>query len=303
MNTSETLNNEEKKGDIRAKKAYIPIAFSFSINILLFLLKLWAGILSGSVALIADAWHTVSDNISTAVVFVGFKITGKKPDKRHPFGHERAEKISGIIISIILFAVSGNFFLTSITRLIKAEGAQFIPEAMWILIFSVIAKEAAARYSISTGKKINSDPLIGDGWHHRSDAASSALILFGIFVGKRWWWIDGTLGLVIAAMLLKSAYKILKKTSSSILGEALSPETEQKLKRIVKKECPQSGEAHHFHLHSYGSHKELSFHITLPGDISLKEAHEIATCIEEAVRRQSGFEPTVHIENEETNKN
>ncbi len=282
----------------RAQAAYKPVAFSFVSNIFLFLLKLWAGIISGSVAILADAVHTVSDSVTTAVVFAGFKLSKKQPDEKHPFGHERAEKIAALVIGVVLFMVAGNFLLLSLRRIVASEPAEFGAAAIWVMAVSVLLKEILARYSIGTGRKIKSDSLIGDGWHQRSDAASSAIILAGIVAGRSIWWLDGMLGALISLLLFKTAYHVVRKSASSILGESISDEVADMLKEIVRRTVPGAGEAHHFHLHCYGSHRELSFHITLPEDISLKEAHQSATLIEETVRRETGFEPTVHVEHE-----
>ncbi len=295
--------SEKIKADARMKRArtaYGPISVSFALNAFLFLLKLWASIISGSVAILADAVHTLSDSITTAVVFIGFKVAGKHPDEKHPFGHERAEKIAAIVIGVILLVVAVNFIFISLRRILTADAARFGVAAIWVMAVSLVLKEALARYSINTGRKIKSDSLIGDGWHHRSDALSSALILAGIIAGRHLLWIDGALGIIVALFLSKAAYDIIRKSSSSILGESLSEEIKQQLKNIVKQTATEAGEAHHFHLHSYGSHRELSFHISLPGHISLKEAHETATLLEDAVRKKLGFEPTVHVDHEET---
>ncbi len=296
MKARESEHRREIEKNKRLKKAFRPITLSFTANLLLFILKLWAGMVSGSVALVADAWHTVSDSLSTIVVFAGFKVTAKKADKEHPYGHEMGEKIAGVIVAVLLFFIGGNFLIDSVRRLALSEAARFGPAAVWVLAVSVAVKEVLARYSISTARKIDSDSLAGDGWHHRSDALSSLLILGGVTVGRRWWWVDGALGSMVALMLFRTAYALLKKNSSYIMGESLSSQKIKEIKYLVQKEVPGCGEAHHFHIHSYGSHCEISFHISLSGDISLREAHRKATLIEEAVREKTGFEPTVHVE-------
>src|SRR5690606_1938392 len=138
--------------------------------------------------------------------------------------------------------------------------------------------------------------LKADGWHHRSDAFSSVIILIGIVIGERFWWMDAVLGFVVALMIGWASYKILATEIKSLVGESPSPELLESLLQKTQKEFHHSIHLHHVHLHNYGRHTELSCHIKLPGEMSLDEVHEICTRVEEIIMEEFGFVTTVHAE-------
>lgn len=276
--------------------AYLEGWLSIGINILLFALKYWAGIVSGSVAIIADAWHTLTDSITSIIVLIGTKTSEKPPDKKHPFGHGRAEIIAAFIIGVLLAMIAFEFFMESINRLSKHEAASYGTIAIIVTIISILFKEALAQFAFWSGKKIKSKSLKADAWHHRSDAISSVIILVGIFLGKYYWWIDGVLGLTVASIIAWAAFKTIKDAISSLLGETPSDEDILKIKEICNEVSPFDSLPHHIHIHNYGKHQELTFHINLPQNISLLEAHKIATNIEIAIKKKMNFETTIHME-------
>jgi cation diffusion facilitator family transporter len=150
---------------------------SIIINSILFILKYWAGIVSGSIALTADAWHTLSDSLSSIVVVVGVKLSSKKPDKDHPFGHGRWEQISALLIAFILGLIAYDFVQSSILQLINRESTTFGTLAIVVTIISIVVKEALAQYAFYIAKKTDNVSVKADAWHHRSDALSSVVVL------------------------------------------------------------------------------------------------------------------------------
>jgi len=269
---------------------------SLVLNVFLFGIKLWAGIVSNSVALIADAWHTLSDSISSVAVLVGLKVSSQPADKKHPYGHGRAEIISAVVVGVLLAVIGFNFLLESIMRLRGHEEVHYGTIAIAVTIISIVVKEAMAQYSVYIGKKSGSKALIADGWHHRSDAISSVVILAGIFLGRRIWWIDGVLGLAVSFMLFYTTYVILRDAVSVLIGESLDKKTKKSIIKIADELSEYDLQPHHFHAHLYGNHTELTFHINLPSDMTLKEAHDIASKYEKTVQKRFGFETTIHIE-------
>lgn len=154
---------------------------SIFLNIGLFGIKIWAGIVTGSVALIADAWHTLSDSISSVAVLIGLKVSAKPADDNHPYGHGRAEIIASLVVGLLLAVIGFNFLMESIIRLRNHESVNYGILAIVVTVISAVMKEVMAQYSIIIGKRTNSSSMIADGWHHRSDAISSLVILVGIF--------------------------------------------------------------------------------------------------------------------------
>jgi len=278
------------------KLAYSEGWISIFVNILLFGLKYWAGIVSGSVALISDAWHSLSDSISSAAVIIGTKISSKPPDKKHPFGHGRAELITSILIGVFLSVVAYNFFIESVSSLKNNKKAVFGTLSIIVLIVSIIVKELSAQYAFYTARKTGFLSLKADAWHHRSDAITSVLILIGIFINPYFPLIDGILGIIVSLFILHTAYSIIKETSSSVLGEACEEDFINELKIIADKSAGFDVRVHHIHSHNYGNHKEITFHIYLPENMTVKEAHSIADNIEKDLKKQLNITATVHID-------
>lgn len=265
-------------------------------NIFLFILKYWAGIVTGSIALIADAWHTLSDSVSSVIVLIGGKISQKPADEEHPFGHGRAEHIAAIIIGVLLAIVAFDFILGSIEKFGTHEKTVFGTVAWVVTIISIFAKEGMAQYAFWAAKKTNSSILKADGWHHRTDALSSVIILIGIAVGKYFWWTDAVLGFIVAIMIGYASFEILSKEIKSLLGEKPSDELLRSISEIAQKACKTPLHIHHINLHNYGNHTEMSCHIKLPPEMPLNEAHEICSKIEQAIKKEFGYISTVHPE-------
>lgn len=269
---------------------------SIIINFLLFGLKYWAGIVSGSVAIIADAWHTLSDSASSLVLIIGAKIAMKPADKEHPFGHGRVEHFTAIIIGILLFIVAFEFFIDSYHHFIEKQTASFGTLAIVVTIISILGKELLAQISFRGYRKNGSSALKADGWHHRTDALSSVIVLIGIFLGKYFWWIDALLGVVVALMIGYAGFEILRNEYKSMLGQAISPEIEAEMKQISQEATGRDNHLHHFHIHKYGHHTEISFHIKLPAHLTLNDAHEYCSVIEKAIEEKMGMHITIHAE-------
>ncbi len=278
------------------KLAYSEGWLSIFANIVLFGIKYWAGIVSGSVALISDAWHSLSDSISSAAIIIGTKISSKPPDNKHPFGHGRAELITSTLIGAFLAIVAYSFFVESVKSLLNHKKAVFGTLSIVVLIISILIKELSAQYAFYTARKTGFISLKADGWHHRSDAITSVLILIGIFINPYFPLIDGILGIIVSFFILYTAYSIIKETSSAVLGEACSEDFKQKLKLIANKIAGFDVELHHIHSHNYGNHKEITFHIYLPENMTVKEAHNIAETIEKALYKEQNIFATVHID-------
>jgi cation diffusion facilitator family transporter len=269
---------------------------SILVNVLLFGFKYWAGIASGSVAIIADAWHTLSDSITSIIVVISVWIASRPADEEHPFGHGRAEILATTIIGVLLTVIAVEFFIESVQRLTQREEANYGTLAIVITAISVLAKEGLARYSIIAGKKTGSRSLKADAWHHRSDAISSVVILAGIFLNKYIWWIDGAMGILVTLLILHAAYGILKDVFHAFLGEKPDKQIVDKINDICTKHYGSAVYPHHIHVHHYGSHTEMTLHIKLDKKLSLEGAHNITSMIEDDIRTELGIEATIHTE-------
>lgn len=269
---------------------------SIGINSVLFILKLWVGLRIGSVAMTADAWHTLSDSFTSAIVIFGIWLSSKPADKKHGFGHGRAEAVGSLIIGTLLAMVGFNFLKDSITQLLRHETVTFELFGIIVFLASAVIKEGLAWFSLWAGKKTKSRSLIADAWHHRSDSIASALIVLGALLGKYFWWIDGVLGVGVSCLILWAMFSIVKDAVSYLLGESPSPRLENQIQDTIRDADSRLEEVHHLHVHDYGEHMEITAHICLPGEMSLDDAHAIATKIEKTLKDQLNVETTIHIE-------
>ena len=280
----------------KKKASYLEGTISIIVNIGLFAVKLWAGMVSGSIALIADAWHTLSDSISSLIVIVGAKLSSKKPDEKHPFGHGRWEYISSIFISFLLGIIAFSFITDAIDSFKAKDVANFGTIAIVVTIVSILVKEALAQYAFYLGRKTDSSTLKADGWHHRTDAISSVIILVGIFFKDSFWWIDSVLGVIVSLMLFYAAFEIIKDSISKLLGEQVDDKIIQKVEAIINAISEEDIVPHRYQCHNYVSHKELTFHIKMENSTELEAGHDLATKIEEKIFEELGIQSTIHIE-------
>ena len=168
--------------------------------------------------------------------------------------------------------------------------------AIIVTIISIIIKEIMAEYAFWIGKKSGNTAVKADGWHHRSDAFSSLIILIGIFLKKYCAFIDEILGIIISLIIFYTAFTIIKETIDKILGEAPTPDTVDYIKNISFEIAKENISPHNFHIHNYITHSELTFHVLLNSKMSLKDAHALITKIENEIKSEKSIEVTIHPE-------
>jgi cation diffusion facilitator family transporter len=278
---------------------YLEGIASIAVNTLLFGFKIWVGTAFNSVAMTADAWHTLSDSFTSIVVIIGFWMAARPADKEHPYGHGRFEQVASIIIGTLLVVVGLTFLYESIERLVHFKQTTFAPAAIVVFAVSVLMKEGMAQFSARLGKRIGSSALAADAWHHRSDAIASALIVVGALVGQYLWWMDGVLGIGVSALILFAAFTIFRENTNLILGESLPPRKISAIKDLVSGSSPEISDIHHFHAHQYGDHIELTFHIRVRQNMDVACAHELVSGIEKLLKDAYGYDATIHIEPEQ----
>jgi len=268
-------------------------------NVVLFILKYIAGVLSGSVALIADAWHTLGDSLSSIIMIVGIRISRKPPDEEHPYGHGRAELVASLLIGVFLIVIAVSFVRESIDRLKNHDDFNYGLIAWLATICSIIIKEVMAQLSFRASRKTGLKSLKADGWHHRTDSISSVIVLIGLIIGNRVWWIDGILGIIVSILIFFAAYQIIKENTSAILGEKPDDKTVEAIYSIVDENCQREVNLHNLRIHQYGQHKEMTAHIKLRGNLTLLQSHAVATAIEKIIWEKLGIETTLHVEPKE----
>ena len=290
------MNNVKIDKKFRKFLAQFEGWLSISGNVVLFIFKFWVGLQCGSVAIIADAWHSLSDSMTSIVLLFGVRISDKPADDEHPFGHGRAELVTSVIIGVLLAMVAFEFLWQSVERLNMHKAAEYGSLALWAMIITVIGKEAMAQYAFWAGKLTGMTSLKADAWHHRSDAISSFIILAGIIFGKHIWWLDGALGLTVAAIIMYAAFNVLKSAISPLLGRSPDEKLIKEVQKICEKYSGPKTFVHHYHIHDYGNHTELTFHIHLDGQMPLKDAHAITKQIELELLEEFEITATIHME-------
>jgi len=286
----------------RAKYGYLEATISIIGNIIIFFIKLFLGIFINSIALIADGVHSLSDVSTSGVVIFGFRIAKKKPDKEHPYGHGRAEYIATLIIAILLILVGFGFIQQSIERIINLETIQHGEYAIIIssiVILSAILKELMARYSNSIAKKIKSDVLKADAWHHRSDAISSIGVAIGI-LGARYGVpiLDPIFGIIVSLIIIYVGINLVRTASSFLIGQSPDPSLIKQIKEIAIKTDNVLG-IHDISIHDYGTTKILTIHVEVDSNLPLNEAHKIADNLEIKIRAKTNYSTIIHLDPKE----
>lgn len=284
---------------VRAKYGYLEAVVSIIGNVFLFLLKIVLGVMINSIALIADGVHSLSDVGTSAVVIFGFRLAKKPADEKHPFGHGRIEYIASLIIAVLLLFVGAEFIREAVNRFTHLEGFSHqelaIPIAIVVLI-SAFIKELMARYSIVLSKKINSDVLTADGWHHRSDALSSigvAISIIGSYYG--FYILDPFFGVVVAVIIIYVGITLVRSTADLLIGQKPAEDIFKKIEQIAY-EIPGIHGVHNISFHDYGNHKIVTLHAEVDSNLSIERAHMIADDLEQSIRSKTTFGTVIHLE-------
>ena len=272
--------NKEHGSQTQQKIAMRVSGVSITVNLVLSLFKLLAGILAHSGAMLSDAVHSASDVISTIVVIIGVKLSGKKSDAEHQYGHERLECVSAIILAGLLFATGVGIGMSGIKSILAGSKGQKIMEpgllALIAAVVSIVTKEWMFWYTRAAAKKISSGALMADAWHHRSDALSSVGSFVGILGARLGCPImDPIASVVICIFILKAAIDIFKDAIDRMVDHSCDEETEDKMRQAVL-EVPGVKGVDVLQTRLFGSKIYVDLEISADGQQSLNDAHAIA---------------------------
>lgn len=274
------------------------------VNVLLTTLKGVGGVLSGSRALIADALHSASDIIGSIVILFAVRIANKPPDKEHPYGHGKAENIASIIVAFLLIIVGVEISISAIKsffgELPKAPSAI----ALFIIILSILIKEALFHYKYRLGKKYRSSALISEAWHHRSDSLSSFAALIGIgmaiigeyFNFSLFLYSDAVASIIVSAIVMKVGYDLAKESSQIMMEKVLNPDEIKQYKKTVKK-IDGVIRIDEMLARTHGRYVIIDIKISVDPSISVREGHDIARTVRvELLNQHSDIENVlVHV--------
>ena len=275
------------------------------VNLILTMFKFIAGFLGKSSAMIADGVHSVSDFATDIIVLWGFKFVEKPADEDHKYGHEKFETFVSLIVGILLIMVGFLITYSSINSFVRFFRGEVLAEpkiiALIAAFISIIFKEIMYRYTINVGKKINSNAVIANARHHRSDALSSVATMIGIggaiILGKKWTVLDPLAALLVSIFIFKVGYEIVKISADELLEGSLSKELENEIISIIKN-TPGVKNPHDMKTRKIGSSFAVDVHIEVVENMTIAEAHDIATDVEAKLMERFGRNIfiSVHVE-------
>ena len=287
---------------VRSRYALLASVTGILLNILLFASKLTLGLITASVAVIADAFNNMSDASSSVVTLVGFRMSGKHADKKHPMGHGRLEYITAFIVDMLIIVVGFELFMSSIDKIITPELPNVSDALLILLGVAILVKLWLFFYYGKIAKKINSAAIRAASFDSISDTVATTLVLVSAIISRYTnIAIDGWAGIIVAAFILFTCFKAAKETIELLLGSSPDPEFVQKIYDFVKN-YPQVVGIHDVMVHDYGPGRMIvSFHAEVPSDSNFNYAHDVIDCIERDMHDEFGCIVTIHIDPIEVN--
>lgn len=289
----------------RVKEARKVTWVGFAVNMVLTILKIIAGFLGKSTAMIADGIHSLSDFITDLFVIIFIGISGKEKDEDHRYGHGKYETFATLLISLALILVGIGIFWSGISKIIQVVNGGVLEQPTYLALFaaiiSIISKEALFWYTKIVGDKINSNAVIANAWHHRSDAFSSIGTALGIsgaiFLGESWRILDPIAGVIVSFFILKVAFELGMPSIHELLERSLPQETEKSIVDIIESH-PDVIFQHNLKTRKIGNIFAIDVHIKLDKDISFVKSHDVATEIEVSLREKFGEKTVTNIHTE-----
>lgn len=286
----------------REQEIYKVTLWGSVCNALLVAFKFIAGIMGNSSAMVADAVHSLSDFLTDILVIVFVHISAKPQDKGHGYGHGKYETIASFLIALGLLAVAVGIIVSGAKKMaawlsgteLEAPGQI----ALWAALLSIALKEILFQYTVRRGQAIESQAMIANAWHHRSDAISSIGAALGIggalVLGDRWTILDPLASIAVGALLIKTSIELLRGSMNELTESSLPEETEQEIMDIIRSVADVS-DPHKLQTRRIGNQIAIEVHVRMSGDTSLKDAHEHASLIEHKLRERFGQHTHVNV--------
>ena len=274
-------------------------------NVALMIFKLIAGILGHSSAMIADAVHSLSDFVTDIIVLVFVSVSAKPQDRSHDYGHGKFETIATFFIGLALVVAAVGIIVSGVLALIDWAGGADLEApgqlALWAALLSIAVKEVLYQYTAYKGKKLNSQAVVANAWHHRSDALSSIAAAIGIggaiLLGDRWTVLDPIASIVVGLFLVKVAAGLLRTSIGELTEGSLPEDTEREIEEIITS-FPGVSEPHNLRTRRIGNRIAIEAHIRMYGSVSLLKAHDLTSQVERKLKERFGDDThiTLHME-------
>lgn len=267
------------------------------VNLLLSAVKLAIGLMSGAISIIADAFNNLSDVGTSAIMLAGFKIAAKPADEEHPFGHGRAEYLSGLFIAAAMILVGGKLFYSSLEKILTPEALSVDNVTLLVLAISVAAKFFLGLFYRHAARKINSSAIAAAALDSFTDCLATGVVIISIGVWLKFGMnIDGGAGIFISAFILRGGFQSLKEILNPLLGDRPNQQLLDDIKKIVMA-SPEVLGVHDLIIHSYGAKRMfVTMHVEMPATLKLLEAHEIIDKLERRLQSQFQVSATLHVD-------
>lgn len=293
------VRTPQQVSDPQVRQQYGRLAGAVGIgaNLLLFAGKLLAGLMTASVAVVADAFNNLSDAGTAIVTLVGFHLAGQDADEEHPFGHGRMEYLAGLVVSLAILLVGFELGKASLEKIFRPQDVEFSPLSNVILGAAVLVKLWLYRFNRTLGRRIGSSAMAATAADSLSDAAATALVLVS-GLAAHWFHlrIDGYVGLLVACVIFRAGFQAAKETMDPLLGRPMDPELARDIDRIVL-EHPHILGIHDLVYHDYGPGRAMmSFHAEVPADGDLLTIHDVIDHIERELKQRNGIETVIHMD-------
>ena len=289
----------------REKKIYKVTLVGSVGNALLVLFKFIAGVLGHSAAMVADAFHSLSDFVTDIIVLVFVGVSARPQDQSHDYGHGKFETLASLFISLALFGAAVAIIVAGALKFAAWLGGEELTSpghlALWAALISILVKEVMFRYTIKKGRELDSSALKANAWHHRSDALSSVGAAIGIggavLLGGRWTVLDPLASIVVGGMLVKAAWDIMRPSLGELTDESLPENTENEILEVFHS-FPEVSEPHNLRTRRIGSRVAIEAHIRMDGSMTLHQAHDLSSAMEKALKDRFGADTivTLHME-------
>jgi len=284
---------------LETRQAYGMLCGSVGIffNVLLAIGKFVAGLLSGSIAIMADAANNLSDAGSSLIVLFGFKLAGQKPDPDHPFGHGRVEYISGLLVSVLIIYMAFELLKSSINAIIHPGEISFEPVILVILLISILVKFYMFCYNRKFGKRIRSEAMLATSMDSLSDMGATTVVLISMLVSHYTSiQIDGVCGVLVALLIFYAGFNSAKETINPLLGQPPEPEFVQRIEEIVNEEEEIIG-IHDLIVHNYGPGRVMiSLHAEVPADGDILALHDMIDNVEHRLKSELHCAAVIHMD-------
>ena len=293
------IRDRDNVTDPRVRRAYGQLCglVGIGLNLLLFAGKLFAGAVSGSVAITADAFNNLSDASSNIVSLLGFRLASRPADEGHPYGHGRYEYLAGLVVAVLVCAVGINLVLESVTKIIKPSPTAYTLVSLAALATSMLVKLWMAAFNRTLGNRIDSETLIATAQDSKNDVITSGSVLMAALISQTTGFdLDGWAGLGVGIFICISGMGLVRDAISPLLGQAPDPKLVQEIRdRIMS--YPQVLGTHDLMVHDYGpGHQFASIHVELPAEQDPLEAHDLIDNIERDFMKHDHLMVTIHYD-------